>query len=580
MSGTVDEHAENAEHAERARVSITEGWPFHLVVAAAVSVAALVAGRRTWWFADDWNSLAMYSDGSLFQPFNGHLTLIPAAVMRSMYVVIGVGDYLPYKVMALVAITLMALAVGRFAERRIGVVGGVLVVAATLWSAAAASNLMFPFLLNFTLPLAALVMVWRSLDRSDVRGDITASVWLAVALASSGLGLLVLAAVGVELVLTRSGVRRWAIMAPGPVLWALWYLEHRESNPLTTDVGRLTSYAGQMLLGGLRSLFADWGPGAWVVAAVLVALMAMAIRRAGWCQPRLWAAVTVPTVFIVLTSTTRADTIPAIPPDELRYAWTIGLGLLLVGVIAGGAAFGSARVTSPEDPQGGAALVASGGTRSPVDGATLRPVLLGAAVVWAVVISFGGVRLWDSMQQWAEMVESSSPGIRSSLYATEVVGPDRIDPDQILPLSFVPVTAGDYLDIVAAVGSPMVGTTAQQLGGDELVRETADRRLVAELPIGWAPFDPPGGDTPCAAPVDLDALQPGSKVLLRPSGAAVGSMVSIARLSDRAGVPLGEIARDGSLLDVPRDAPGAGPSLAAYRVTVAEGVTALSCPRG
>ena len=561
---------------DRSASASIAGWPVHLLVAAGVSVAALVAGRRTWWFADDWNSLAMYSDGSLLQPFNGHLTLLPAAVMKSMYVVLGVGDYLPYRVMALVAITFLALAVGRFAEQRVGRVAGVLVVAAMLWSSAAASNLMFPFLLNFTLPLVALVMVWRALDRDEFRCDVTASVWLAVALASSGLGLLVLAAVGVELVLTRSNVRRWAIMAPAPVLWALWYAQNRESNPLTTDIGQLSSYAGRMLLGGLRALGADWGPGAWVIGAVLLALVAAAIFRSGWLQPRLRAAIAVPAVFVALTSTTRVNTIPAIPPDELRYAWTIALGLLLVGVVAGGVAFRGEGTGAPERQSDRPGRLAHARALPVVP----RGALLGAAAVWAVVIALGGVQLWGSMQDWATMVEGSSPGIRSNLYSTEVLGPDRAEPDHILPLSFVPVTVEDYFDMVAAVGSPMVGTTADQLGGDPLLRAEADRQLVTQLPITSNAADPDRDVAACTDPVDLDRVAPGSRLLLVPTGApgsAVGSTVTVARLSDD-GPPVGQLAEGGSVVDIPPDDPEAGPSLVPYRVTTVDGVTATACP--
>jgi ABC-type Fe3+-siderophore transport system permease subunit len=46
---------------------------------------------------------------------------------------------------------------------------------------------------------------------------------LGVALASSGIGLLAMAAAGVELLWTRAKLRRWLVMAPPVVLYVAWY---------------------------------------------------------------------------------------------------------------------------------------------------------------------------------------------------------------------------------------------------------------------------------------------------------------------------------------------------------------------
>ncbi|MFN7148887.1 MAG: hypothetical protein ACK4V6_05340 [Microthrixaceae bacterium] len=533
------------------------------VVSLASGAAALVAGRSTWWFADDWNSFAMYADGSLLQPFNGHLSLLPAAVFRAMYGTVGMEHYLPYRVMAMVAIGCLLAVLGRHVTRSAGALAAVLVVAATVWSAAAASNLLFPFLLNFTLPLIALVQVWWSLERRDRRGDVTASIWLVVALCSSGLGLLVLAAVVVELLVERVPWRRWATMAPGPVLWALWYAANRDASPITTDPAKVGSYAARMLFGGLRSLAGDWAPGGVVVGVVLVALVAAAVRSGGWRQGRLWGALTVPAAFIALTSVTRVETVPAIPPDELRYAWTIGAALLLVGVAAGATLRADERVQRWR--------TGSGST-----------VVLGAAAVWIVAIVAGAFVLWGSMGDWSDMVSSSSPGIRSNLYAAEVVGPQRADRSHVLPLSFEPVTTGSYLDAVAAVGSPMAGTTADQLGGSSLLRSAADRQLVQQLPIVATPLDPTDQldplDPSSCTDVDPSAVAPGSELRLSLADGAVPSAVRIARLAaDEDAIELGTVEPSGLSIIVPDDAEGAGPSLLPYRVLIGPGVRVVTC---
>lgn len=533
------------------------------VVSLAAGVAALVAGRSTWWFADDWNSFAMYADGSLLQPFNGHLSLLPAAVFRAMYTTVGMEHYLPYRVMALAAIGGLLVVTGRYVTRSVGATAAVLVVAAAVWSSAAASNLLFPFLLNFTLPLVALVQVWSSFERRDRRGDLVASAWLVVALCSSGLGLLVLAAVVVELLVDRSPWRRWLTMAPGPVLWAIWYAANRDASPITTDPAKVGSYAARMLFGGLRSLAADWAPGGVVVGVVLVALVAAAVRTGGWRQGRLWATLTVPAAFIALTSVTRVETVPAIPPDELRYAWTIGVALLFVGVAAG--------TTLRSDERLRRWRIGSGST-----------VVRGAAALWVVAIAAGAVVLWGSMGDWSDMVSSSSPGIRSNLYAAEVIGPERADRAHVLPLSFEPVTTGAYLDAVAAVGSPMAGTTTDELGGSSLLRSAADRQLVQQLPIVATPLapgdEPVAFDPPGCTDVEPDAVPPGSELRLRLAAGATPSTVRIARLAaDDDAIELGTVDASGLTITVPDDARGAGPSLLPYRVLVDPGVRVVTC---
>jgi hypothetical protein len=530
------------------------------VVSLAAGAAALVAGRSTWWFADDWNSFAMYADGSLLQPFNGHLSLLPAAVFRAMYSTVGMEHYLPYRVMALVAIGCLLAALARYVACSIGAAAAVLVVAATVWNAAAASNLLFPFLLNFTLPMIALVQVWRSLERRDRRGDVVASIWLAVALASSGLGLLVLAAVVVELAVERAPWRRWLTMAPGPALWAMWYAANRDASPITTDPAKVGSYAARMLFGGLRSLAADWAPGGVLVGLVLVALVVAAVRSGGWRQGRLWGALTVPVAFIALTSLTRVETVPAIPPDELRYAWTIGVALLLLGV--------AAVTTLAKDDRLQQWRAGTGSS-----------LALGAVALWIATIAAGGFVLWGSMGDWSDMVASSSPGIRSNLYAAEVLGPERADGDHVLPLSFEPVTTGAYLDAVAAVGSPIAGTSPDQLGGSSLLRNAADRQLVQRLPIVAVPIDRVVAVDPSRCDeVAPDDVSPGSELRLTLVDGAPPSTVRIARLAtDDDAIELGTVDAAGLSIVVPDDATGAGPSLRPYRVVADAGVRVVAC---
>ena len=236
------------------------------LVVAGASVAALVGiaaglGRRLWFFSDDWNILAEYHRGGLLEPFNGHLSLLPAGAYQLVARTLGTGSYLPYRLLGLAALVVLGFQLVRALSERLAwsPVGSwyvALAVSAVMWNPSGVTNVMFPFLMNFSIPIAALLAIWWHLDRGRLRNDVAASLWLAAALATSGLGVMTLGAVVVELVLSRASWRRWLVLSPGPVLWGIWFLSNRGSSAWSTDLGQVLSYAGRMLLGATTSLAA------------------------------------------------------------------------------------------------------------------------------------------------------------------------------------------------------------------------------------------------------------------------------------------------------------------------------------
>lgn len=503
------------------------------VAAAAVVGAVLVLAYRVggplWFYADDWNSLDKYADGSLFDPFNGHLTLVPAAVFSALYHWIGVGSYTPYRLLGLVAVAGLAVLLFRYVASRAGGAVALVTVALVVWSSAAASNLLFPFLFNFTVPMAALVAIWWHLDRRTTRDDVAASAWLAVALASSGLGVVAMAAVAAELLVERAAPRRWFTMAAGPLLWFAWYVAHRDAGELSTDIPAVARYGWEMLLGATTALAAGWRPGGYVLLVAGAAAFALGLRRTGRLEGRVAAAAVAPVVFVVLTSLSRVETFPAIPPDELRYAWTVSVYLLLLAV----------ALWPRPDPAS---------TRAPRRRSWIDAVAFG--VVCGVVVS-GGVQLHRSMHRWTDMATGSSPGIRTALFVTEALGPRRAEPDMVLPLSFVPVTTADYLGAVDAVGSPVRGVTAAQLGGDGAARDLADRRLVDRLPVQVVALPAGGGE--CTGPAqDVARVRPGTHVDVAVPPGAGPTSARIGRFS-RDGVELGPLGPGRHRVSIPDD---------------------------
>lgn len=559
-----------------------------VMVSVALLVAGAVEGRHLWFFADEWNVFGNYPQGELLKPFNGHLSLIPVGIYQILYATLGVGSHLPFRLAGLAALAVLAFQIARYAHARLGWTAAALATAAVMWNSSGSSNVLFPFLLNFTIPLAAMFAIWWHLDRGDdaegagrsrIRSDVAGAIWLAVALASSALGIMVLIALVIELALRRAPLRRWLTYAPGVLLWAAWYATNRESSKVATDPGAVVAYAWRMFLGATTSLAAGWTPGGVVLAGLFVLVVGFGSWRWRTVDARALAALSAPVVFIGVTTVTRLPIIPYIPPDELRYAWTVALYLVAV-VIAVWPRRGdrTAGIIAEHARDADEALPAGTAARR-------TTVLVAAAVLVA-----GGVVLIDGMVDWARMVESATPGVRAALFAAEAVGPHRGSQDVILPLSYVPVTNGEYLHGVGTVGSPIAGIdpVTFRAGRPDQVG-TADRLLVDELPIRSV-----------AAPADVAcSLQRPTRPIDVPPGSLVGFRVDprspdtassdaplnvrVARFSapghgievevrptDDAGV---------AWLDVPPDAPGVDGRDVQYRVTVPDGVSACVIPR-
>lgn len=468
-------------------------------------VTAAVMGRSLWFFSDDWNIYADYHSGNLLEPFNGHLSAVPAGLYQVLFHTVGMGSYWPYRLCGLVALGVLAFQVARFTHHRLGPWAAAFAVTAVMWNSAGSTNVLFPFLMNFSLPIAALLAVWWHLDRRSTGHDAAAAAWLALALATSGLGVMALAAAVVELAVSRAPWRRWAVLSPGVLVWAGWYLTHRDSSSASTDVGAIVAYCGRMFLGGTTSLAAGWTPGGVILAGLFIALLVVAALRWRSLDARSLGALAAPAAFIVLTAVTRLAIVPRIPPDELRYRWAIAAYLVAAVVVIWRPRTSLGRTGITGGPVGADEPPDTGVVALP------RPVLRTAGAVTAVVLALGAVQLLRGMQDWTDMVSGAAPGLRSNLFAVEAVGPDRIDPGLVLPLSYVPVTAGGYLGAVADVGSPIADQDPATFGGRPDQRTEADGILVAQLPVL---LDGPPADASCTGRVDPARVPPGSRIEL------------------------------------------------------------------
>jgi hypothetical protein len=437
---------------------------------------------------------------------------------------------------------------------------------------------MFPFLMNSSLPIAALAAIWWHLDRAGVttgegaerrsplRDELWASWWLIVALATSGLGLMVAVAVGVELLWTRPPLRRWAVLAPGPALWLAWYAAYGVDSPPSGGVRSVVSYAARMLLGGFASLV---GGTRWLGVPLIVgfgALIAASIMK-GTFGARALASLAAPVAFAVLTAVSRIGVVPAIPPDELRYQWTIGAFLVVAAVELLRAPTADERGRTADHGFEGSPLIS----------------IIGRLAI-AIAVLANGALLVDSIGDWTDSVEAAVPGVRDNLWVAEAAARDRtLDRDRQLPVSYVKVTTGQYADAVDELGSPLDGLDPADYGGTPDARRAADQAFVDDFgidldvvgPVDTAASGMPLGVEDCHA----TAIERDAPVSVRPPAAIVqaGDAPVTVRLSvftgSLAGVVLGTVpAGEVGTIALPAVDPPLG-----YRITVSGDAMLLDC---
>lgn len=493
------------------------------VVIAGLLAAGNFVGGRLWFFSDDWNMYAYYHRGNLLEPFNGHLSLIPAGLYQLLFRTLGVGSYTPYRWLGLAALALLGFQVLRYGLPRLGPWFSAVAVAAVLWNSFGATNVLFPFLMNFSLPLACLLGIWWNLDKDQPHNDWRAGLWFAVALATSAMGLVIALAVGVELLARRSPMRRYVPFGVPGVIWLVWWLTHRDSTEITTNITGALEYAARMVWGGTTALAAGWKPGGILLAVFLAGLFGTRFVVDRRIDPRIAGALCAIATFVIVTAFTRLENVPPIPPDELRYGWTVG-ALIVFALIS----LAASRVSSspdqqdpspagnPHDPHQDSGLAVSSEGSDDLQTIKGGVVILDSElltrltlVAISLMVLAGAYQLVVGMNDWADSVAEAAPGLRSVIYATEAVGADRIDGERILPLSYVPVSAGAYLSAVADIGSPLENATKSTIGGSAESRVSADLILAESLDFSRPPDPEPQANKRCDTTVQAS---PGSVV--------------------------------------------------------------------
>jgi hypothetical protein len=454
----------------------------------------------TFWF-DEWEWVLGrrgWDAGTFLEPHNDHLSLVPVAIYKLLFETAGLTDYAPYRVIVTAGHLLCVVLVFVYAGRRIGSVAALLPAALILLLGPGWQNFLWPFQIAWLIALAAGVGALLMLDRGDRRGDAAACALLALAVLSSGLGVVIAAGVIVELVWGRRDWRPAWIAAAPLALYAVWWLGYHDTGFVRHNVVLAPGFAADAAgaaLSGLAGLYQTpptggsettlgWGRPLAVAAAAVVVWRLAALRPV---PPRALALLTILVGFWLLTGVQRAQ---FGLPDSSRYVYVGALFLLLLAVeLMRGVAVSR-----------GVALLVAG------------------AAALVIVANVGDLR------DGGRYLRAQAPPTRASLGAIEIGGPAvpaGFVASGLPGFPFVIVEAGEYRDAVRELGSP-AASPAEIAAAPEDARRVADAELVRIHDVAPRPgaARPARGDPPVVDDVRGGrVVAAGGCVRFRPAGA-------------------------------------------------------------
>ncbi len=260
-------------------------WIF-AIAAGIAGVALLALGQGLTFFADEWAVIegrALDLD-SFLRPFNEHWLGTTIVVYRLMLSLFGLGSYVPYLVLLVALHIVVASEVFVLVRRSAGPAGGLAAGVLMLFFGSGFENLFWAMQIGFvgaaTLGFGAMLLLDGVPSR---RQAVAATALLTVAVTTSGLGLVFVAAVGLELLVDRK--RRdgiYAAVVPAAI-YLVWYVALGRSgvatarNPFTLEA--LSQVPAFVIQGVGAAGGAVSGLGPVIGLALPIAVVAIAVWR-------------------------------------------------------------------------------------------------------------------------------------------------------------------------------------------------------------------------------------------------------------------------------------------------------------
>jgi hypothetical protein len=489
-----------------------------------------MAGSAAWilsltsdltFIADEWDLLLLRQGWGLSQimdPFNEHPVMLPALAFKLFQEVFGMESARPQQLLATATFLAMNAVLFAYLKRRVGDWAALIGVVLVLFLGAAFEDLLWAFQIGYFGSLATGIGALLALDRDDRRGDIVASVLLVASIAFSSMGIVFVAAAGVEWMLNpRDRARRLVVPGAAALFYAAWWIGWGHTAESSLDPGRIAEVPGFMfdaLAAGFTSLAglatgdgseADQPNLVWgrVMAVIAVGLAIGRIQRLGRVPHAFLITAAAAFTFYFLSGMNQND---LRLPTSSRYQLPSAVFILLMAA-------------------------------SLLEGIRIRPpALITAAAVSAVAV-FGGIGLMN--QQAEDRWQPASEYVRATLTGIELAGPGTVPGYSFSPSSFN-VPADDYLAAVEAHGSPAF-TESELADQEPSLKLTADASLfsVAGVELSGTPPDTEGAS--CRTVPVSDALELRGGTFAIENAGASELAVNLARVADPPGTLIGSV---------------------------------------
>ena len=454
-------------------------WPGLVAVVVASGLLIYHLTRGSSFLADDWTWITTRRGNSLhtfLAPYNGHLSLVPIAIYRLMFAIVGIGDFAAYRVLLLTVVSVTGVVIFEYARHRVGEFCALLVATLVLFLGPGWNDILQPFQIAWVIAVASGVLAFSLLDRRRIGTDAAACLLILVAISSTSVGVAFAVGIALDIALAR---RRWRdawIVGLPLLLYVVWAVHYHPSHiqisaltnfPLNLAQTTASAVAGVVGLSGVTptdvtGLGVTFGGSllALAVAAVFVR------RREGWDWSRFVALAVTLVTFSLMTSLVRSFQSPLVS----RYMYVICVLAALM------------------------AVELARGLRVPL-GAQLA--LAGLTLV-VVVSNIGVLR---SGGNYFRQLGAQTDGTLAAL---------ELDRDNVAldtPLTQLPlyplvlVTAGQYFATAHSLGTPAY-TLAQLQRASPSAQSAADSQLIADRDVIFAPVSAPPSPAGTAARVE------------------------------------------------------------------------------
>jgi hypothetical protein len=418
-------------------------------------------GLGTTFYYDEWNFVLnrrAWNAHTFLRPHNEHLSLLPVAIYKLLFVTVGLSHYWVYRVVVLLFHLLCVGLLFALVRRRVGDAVALVLATAILFFGAAWQDLVWPFQISFLGSVAFGLAAFLFLDRHDRRGDVLATLALVLSISSSGIGIPFGVAALVEVLWPSDRARRWWVAVIPLLLYGLWYLGWGKSGFHSGNITQAPSYVADAAAGVAGALFGltlDWGR-PLLIALVAVAIFGVAVRRVP--PPRFFAALAAALSFWVLTALSRAQ---LHDPASSRYLYP-GAVFLIVALTALG--------PLPRARWGWLAFA------------------------WVVVVA-AAISNWGALRAGAATIQDWDHIVQAELGAAEIVGKARIAPAYRLdPLHAPDIFVGKYFATTADYHSSPAWTPSEIARAAPQYQAVADSTLA--VLYNWALKPAPGARPP------------------------------------------------------------------------------------